>query len=163
LSKTIALQQAQLAMQAQQAQLTNQTQLALQAQVATQAQQLADQSKQINDLRDMLNDLCTNGCAGFNPNGNIQPQAQNVALYQSVPNPASGSVSIGYLISMPYTSASINIVTVDDKPISSYVISSQGSGSISFDASKVAAGTYKYYLIIDGKIIATKSMAITKD
>lgn len=127
--------------------------------IAAQSQQLADQSKQITDLRNMLDDLCTNGCAGFNPRSNVMTSGQGAALYQSIPNPATSTVSIGYAINIPYTSASIRIVTVDDKLLSEYKITGQGTGNISFDTSGMAAGVYKYYLTIDGRIIDSKSMA----
>jgi hypothetical protein len=133
----------------------------LRSQVVQQEQQLAAQCKQISDLREMLNDLCTNGCAGFNPNGNNQSPNQNAALHQSIPNPSFGIVSIGYLINIPYTNASINVVTMDGVLISSYPISGQGSGSVSFDCNNVASGTYKYYMVVDGKIIDTKTIVIT--
>jgi hypothetical protein len=61
---------------------------------------------------------------------------------------------------MPYNEAAINVVTMEGKLISTFSISGQGSGSISFDASSVASAVYKYYLIIDGKVIDTKSMSI---
>ncbi|CAK9251490.1 unnamed protein product, partial [Sphagnum jensenii] len=134
-----------------------------QDQITKQAQQINDQGKQISDLRNMMYDLCNNGCAGFNPSNNSSTQQiQNAALYQSVPNPSSGVVSIGYVINMPYTNASINILTIDDKIISSYPINGQGSSTISFNGANLAVGVYKYYLIIDGKIIDAKSMNITK-
>jgi hypothetical protein len=41
-------------------------------------------------------------------------------------------------------------------------ISSQGTGAISFDGKAVAAATYSYSLIIDGKVWDTKSMVIVK-
>ncbi len=130
--------------------------------INAQAQLLADQGKQIADLRNMLDDLCTNGCAGFSPRGNATaPAAQGAVLYQSVPNPASGTVSIGYAINMPYGAASIRVVTVDDKLISEYKINGQGSGSISFDTNSMATGVYKYYLSIDGKIADAKSMSVS--
>lgn len=130
--------------------------------INVQAQLLADQGRQIADLRNMLDDLCTNGCAGFSPRGNTtMPAAQSAVLYQSVPNPASGTVTIGYAINMPYSAASIKVVTIDDKLISEYKINGQGSGSISFDTNNMAAGVYKYYLSIDGKIADAKSMSVS--
>lgn len=130
--------------------------------VADQAQQIADQSKQITELRSLLEDLCTNGCAGFSPAGAVQTSpSQSAALYQSVPNPTSGKVSIGYSINMAFTNAMIRIATIDGKSVADYKITGMGSGSVLFDASAMAAGVYKYYLTIDDKAIDTKSMVIT--
>jgi azurin len=50
---------------------------------------------------------------------------------------------------------------LDGKLIADYKITGQGAGSISFDTNTLAAGVYKYYLTIDGKILDTKSMAVT--
>jgi hypothetical protein len=41
-------------------------------------------------------------------------------------------------------------------------VASSGKGSVKVDAATLASGAYQYSLIIDGKLIATKQMVLTK-
>jgi hypothetical protein len=130
--------------------------------VAAQQAQIAAQTQQIAELRSMIEDLCNNGCAGFNPKGNSQ-STQSAALYQSIPNPTSGAAGIGYMIGFAFSNALIQVSDKTGSIIGQYTIAAQGTGSVTFDSSSVAAGTYNYSLIIDGKVYATKTMVIVKD
>ena len=133
-----------------------------QKQLTQQAQQLADQSRQLADLKNMLSYICNYGCGAFQNNNTTGGGI--ATLSQSIPNPTSGSAVIGYSINMPFSAASIQIADGGGKLIRQFTLpQEQGSGSLTFDGSSVAAGTYNYSLIIDGKIYDTKSMVILKD
>jgi hypothetical protein len=150
LTNTVATQQVQIAQQSQQ--------------LAQQTQLLADQGKQIADLRIMIEDLCASGCAGFNFKGTNTTGSGNAVLNQSVPNPTSGSVVIGYSINMLFSIATIQVSDKGGKMIRQFTLAQQqGAGSVTFDGGSVAAGTYSYSLIIDGKVYDTKTMVILKD
>ena len=146
---------------------------AQQAQIAAQSQQLTEQAKQIAELRTMIDDLCSNGCAGFKPNSGpagispasgTSPVTGSAVLYQSTPNPTSGSAVIAYAINMPFSTASIQVSDKGGKTIRQYPIQQQGAGSVAFEGSAIAAaGSYSYSLIIDGKVYDTKSIVILKD
>ena len=141
---------------------------AQQTQIAAQSQQLTEQSKQIADLRTMIEDLCSTGCAGFKPNvspaSGTSPVTGSAVLYQSTPNPTSGSAVIAYAINMPFTTATIQVSDKGGKAIRQYTIQQQGAGSVTFEGSAIAAaGSYTYSLIIDGRVYDTKSMVIVKD
>ena len=146
---------------------------AQQAQIAAQSQQLTEQTRQIAELRNMIEDLCSTGCAGFKPNtspAGISPASGtslvsgSAVLYQSTPNPTSGAAVIAYAINMPFTTASIQVLDKGGKTIRQYAIQQQGAGSVTFEGSAtVAAGSYTYSLIIDGRVLDTKTMVIVKD
>ena len=71
---------------------------------------------------------------------------------------------IGYSINMPFSAASIQVSDKDGKVITQFTLTQQqGPGSISFDGSSVAAGTYNYSLIIDGMLYDAKTIVILKD
>jgi hypothetical protein len=93
-----------------------------------------------------------------NASGNSQ-----VILYQSIPNPASESVIISYLVNIAFNDGSLNLTTSDGKLLKQFRISQSGHGSISLDTNNLADGIYPYSLIIDGKVWDTKSIIITKE
>jgi hypothetical protein len=71
---------------------------------------------------------------------------------------------IGYSINIPFSTATIQIVDGTGKLIRQFTLpQQQGAGSVTFDSSSVAAATYSYSLIADGKVYDTKSMVILKD
>ena len=71
---------------------------------------------------------------------------------------------IAYSINMPFSAATIQVSDGGGKAIRQFTLAQQqGIGSVTFDGSAVAAGTYSYSLIIDGKVYYTKSMVILKD
>jgi hypothetical protein len=140
--------------QQQQAQIQQLTQ-----QVNDYTTQLNTQGQQISDLKNMLNDICNLGCPGLqNANGNNQ----DVVLYQSIPNPTTGSATIGYVINVPFTEAFINVTSTNGNVLNQFKISQQGKGSITFDGSPYESGTFRYSLYIDGKLFDTKSIVITQ-
>jgi hypothetical protein len=80
-----------------------------------------------------------------------------------LPERTSGAAVIGTL-SMPFSEASIRISDGGGKVLSQFVLPQQhGAGSVTFDGGSVAAGSYSYTLLIDGKAYDTKTMVILKD
>ena len=71
-------------------------------------------------------------------------------------------IAIGSLQAQTNTfpsSGSVGIGTTTSKQAN---ISGHGKGSVSINASTLAAGTYNYSLWIEGKLIDTKQMILTK-
>ncbi|MFL5786757.1 MAG: T9SS type A sorting domain-containing protein, partial [Flavisolibacter sp.] len=60
-----------------------------------------------------------------------------------------------------YSSASIEVTDNLGKVIKAVQLKS-ANGNIIMDASLLSAGTYQYSLIVDGKIIDTRRMVVTK-
>lgn len=129
--------------------------------IADQNNQITSLTKQIAELHSMLADICNNGCAGIiNSNSAVQQQA---VLYQSIPNPTSQITTIPYMINFPYSVAVIRVTDMSGRTLTEYNITTQGKGSVTFDADKVAGSSYNYSLIIDGKIYDTKTMVVAKN
>ena len=70
---------------------------------------------------------------------------------------------IGYAINMPFSTASIQVSDKGGKAIRQYTIQQQGVGSVTFEGSAIAAGSYTYSLVIDGRVYDTKTIVIIKD
>ncbi|MCW3070863.1 MAG: hypothetical protein JWO44_753 [Bacteroidetes bacterium] len=132
------------------------------------------QNEKINALQNQLESCCTMsqqsspganaGNATNNLNGNgISDEASKTspALYQNAPNPFSQQTSIGYFIPVAQ-SASIMIFDLNGKFMLERGINSFGKGAVIVNGNDLNAGMYVYSLIVDGKIIDTKRMILTK-
>ena len=86
----------------------------------------------------------------------------NAALGQSVPNPNSNSTKITYNIPGDAANAQLTIDDMAGKKIKEIQLSNNDNGVLNIDTSKLRAGTYSYSLFVDGKLIETKQMIVTK-
>ncbi|CAK9253290.1 unnamed protein product [Sphagnum jensenii] len=83
----------------------------------------------------MIADICNTGCGALQ-NGIGSAGTGSVVLYQSSPNPTSGSAVIGYSISIPFSSATIQVSDNAGKLIRQFTLpQQQGAGSVTFDGS----------------------------
>jgi len=87
--------------------------------------------------------------------------SQSVMLEQNIPNPFNGKTIIKYFVPENYSSAQIRIQNINGVELELIDIET-GSGIVNLDASEIPSGSYSYSLIIDGKVIDTKSMVLTK-
>jgi hypothetical protein len=92
----------------------------------------------------------------------LQSDAQQQAsLAQNIPNPFTGKTNISYFVPLSASSAQIKIANANGQSLF-FADIKLGSGVLEIDATQLAAGTYSYTLIIDGKVIDTKLMVIAK-
>lgn len=120
--------------------------------------------KQENDeLKSLLDDICTNGCyeRGANLSGIEQNNNGDAnKLFQNTPNPFSQSTEITYVFNTG-NKGYIMVNSLDGKALKKVDIS-KGKGFITINANELAAGTYSYTMLVDGKVIDTKLMIISK-
>ncbi len=83
-------------------------------------------------------------------------------LEQNIPNPAGGSTIIRYHISRNASSAQLVFTDASGKIIKSIALNSKSSGQVSLNSKSLAAGTYTYSLLIDGKQVDSKQLLITR-
>ena len=86
----------------------------------------------------------------------------SAALLQNVPNPYKNSTTIQYNLPAKFSSAQIIITDNSGKILKQVNISGVGKGSVNINASSLAAGTYNYSLWVDGRLIDTKQMVLSK-
>jgi hypothetical protein len=84
------------------------------------------------------------------------------ALYQNNPNPFNEKTTISYTIPANSSNAVIKIYSLEGAEINSIAISTKGAGQSEIKAGTLAAGTYTYMLIVDGKTLDSKQMVLTK-
>ena len=119
-----------------------------------QQQQIDKQQQQINQLMQL---------AGIKINADAASlKSLNVVLSQNVPNPFSNSTTINY--SLPRaggTSAKIIITDKNGDALKTITLSNT-KGSVNIDAATLTSGAYQYSLYVDGKLISTKQMILSK-
>lgn len=84
------------------------------------------------------------------------------SLQQNIPNPFNHTTTINYTLPQTYSSAKIAVVDKTGKALRQVSISGNDRGSITIDASTLAAGAYSYSLFVDGKLVETKHMVLSK-
>lgn len=83
-------------------------------------------------------------------------------LYQNTPNPFTHDTEIAYTITPNAQSATIFVYDMTGVQLSQYNITAFGNGSITINANKLYEGTFLYSLVVDGKLIDTKQMILTR-
>ncbi|MFT3946060.1 MAG: tail fiber domain-containing protein [Agriterribacter sp.] len=86
----------------------------------------------------------------------------NASIEQNSPNPFSTSTTISYKLPANRGKAQIIIYDAGGRMLKQYNLQAQESGTIRIDATMLPAGTYNYALSVNGNIIETKKMVLTK-
>ncbi len=84
-------------------------------------------------------------------------------LEQNQPNPFNGSTVVRYFIPESIKNAVLRIMSIDGKVVKEVVISARGEGQTIFDATTLSNGNYQYSLFLDGELLDTKQMVLTKN
>jgi hypothetical protein len=83
-------------------------------------------------------------------------------LFQNVPNPFGSNTNIDYFVPNGTIQAGITVYDINGKLIYSFTIDKTGFGRVELNDSEIAQGNYFYTLIVDGKVIDTKTMQAIK-
>ncbi len=130
-----------------------------------------DQQKQIDDLRNLVLQIqqTQQQCSPCNAAATSNAIQQNNitlnkagSLEQNIPNPFTNTTTIGYSFPNKFSSAKIVITDKNGKQLKQLNITGAGKGTIHVDASTLASGAYNYSLYVDGRLITSKQMILTK-
>ena len=122
---------------------------------------LASIMERLNNFDQDLQSCCFNGGAD-NSQGQTAP-ADAAELGLNVPNPFAESTTISYYLPDNGEQAMIRISAMDGRPVKDLNIGEQrGHNQVVFHTHGLASGTYLYSLFVDGKLIASKKMMLTK-
>ncbi len=121
---------------------------------------MQEQQQEINALKQQIATLTGNTSADAS-SANVA-MLTSAALFQNAPNPYKNNTTIQYNLPAKFSSAQIVVTDNSGKTLKQINISGAGKGSININASTLAAGTYNYSLMIDGRLIDTKQMVLTK-
>jgi hypothetical protein len=122
---------------------------------------IQEQQQEINDYKNRLEKL---EAAANNSTDVRTPGATltSMSLEQNVSNPFTGNTSIQYNIPVKFSSAKIVIADYTGKALKELNVTTQGKGSLQVNASTLIPGTYTYSLIVDGKLMDSKKMILSK-
>jgi hypothetical protein len=84
------------------------------------------------------------------------------SLEQNVPNPFTSTTTIHYMLPQKPTTAQVLITDKNGRVFKQVNISGNGKGMINIDAASLTSGTYNYSLLVDGRVIGSKQMILTK-
>jgi len=116
---------------------------------------IADLQKQMNELKSLIS------TAG-QPGNNTAVLVGDASIQQNIPNPVSNTTMIHYTLPKSYSSAKIIITDRNGKTLKDVAIKGTGNGNVTINTSGLIAGNYNYSLYINGRIVETKQMMISK-
>jgi len=84
------------------------------------------------------------------------------SLFQNIPNPFSETTQIQYYLPQVFGSAAIYLYDMTGTQLDAFPLSGSGYGSITINGGQLHAGLYLYGLVVDGALVETKQMVLTK-
>lgn len=134
------------------------------AQVEDLTTELADIKTELETLKNMVQQLSLSTSPASNsmlaPQQIVQVHA--VQLEQNSPNPFKGQTSIAYFVPEHATTAQLQISDKQGRILKTEALTTKGQGAIILDVSTMSVGAYAYSLIVDGQVVATKQMMLTR-
>jgi hypothetical protein len=119
--------------------------------IEEQKQEIATLKERINKLEAALQSLANKG--------NVPNAIVNTSLEQNKPNPFTKNTIIRYSIPQGST-GQINIYDKAGKLVNTF--NANAGGQLQVGGHELAAGTYTYTLMVDGKVASSKQMLIVK-
>jgi hypothetical protein len=92
----------------------------------------------------------------------IMPNPGEAALFQNHPNPFTIDTEIEMTLPETAIQASVIVYNLEGKELKSIQVLDRGNTSIRLLGNELNAGMYLYVLLVDGKVIATKRLILTK-
>jgi hypothetical protein len=124
---------------------------------------LVIQQKINTDLQNQINELKAMIIFSQSATNNQQSTIlSSSSLGQNIPNPFTNATTIDYTLPQNFYSAQIVITDKSGKTLKAINLSNSGRGTLHVDASTMASGAYQYSLVVDGRMIDTKQMILTK-
>jgi len=132
--------------------------------VAPLVKAVQELSRQNEELQTQINEMKT-VMAGIKRGSAVSANEaafMKGSLEQNVPNPFTKTTTIGYSLPQKFTSAEIVITDQNGKTLQRRAVTGIGKGNLAIDETALAAGAYNYSLFLDGKLISSKRMILTK-
>lgn len=128
---------------------------------------IANLQKQVDDIKTMLSEFKSSQPGASASDAALQSAtaailSDQAVLAQNVPNPYTNTTIIRYTLPQQFTNAIVSITDKSGKVIKQVNVSGSGKGQVTIDAYALSAGTYQYSLIMEGKVIATRQMVLSK-
>lgn len=122
-----------------------------------QNQVIQQQHEKIEMLTQKLNGLTASA-----NNSAVNVQLANAYLGQSIPNPAKNTTAISYNNLPSNVNAKLLVFNAQGKMIRQINLNKGKDGSVKLDVSLLSAGTYTYSLLLNERLVETKTMEIVR-
>jgi hypothetical protein len=93
---------------------------------------------------------------------NVDASDLKVALLQNNPNPFSADTEIKMILPESVRHANLILYNMEGKQLKNIDMNDRGNVSVKISANDLGAGIYLYALIVDGKMVDTKRLVLTK-
>jgi len=124
--------------------------------------QNSDIRKELDDLKLIVSKIQSTTAPVQSSASQLVELGSTAKLEQNIPNPFSNTTTINYYLPVNKGSAYINFYSSAGAVLKSVKLTAGGKGTINVKANELPSGTYQYALVVDGKIIDTKPMVITR-
>jgi hypothetical protein len=117
----------------------------------------------INELQNQIDELKAMITSNQSTvNTQLSTNISSASLQQNIPNPFNQTTSINYTLPQTYSSAKMIVTDKSGKALKEVTLSAKGKGTVTVDASTLASGAYQYSLYVEGKLVDTKQMILSK-
>lgn len=118
--------------------------------------------RQINEQLELENSTIrrgmTNCCMENKPDLSIA----NSFLLQNAPNPFTETTKVQFFIPEKVEIATLEIRNIKGQLLEAYQLDEGGLGEVEIEGNMLEQGTYVYTLVVDGKMVDSKLMILTK-
>ena len=114
-------------------------------------------SSQVADLQQQLKKY-----TGEPTTGQQSTMSPGVFLYQNSPNPFSVNTEIQMDIPESHRQANVIIYNLEGKQLKNIEVSARGKATVNISGNEFGAGMYLYALMVDGNVVDTKRLILTK-
>jgi hypothetical protein len=83
-------------------------------------------------------------------------------MFQNFPNPFNGTTTIDMFIQPSVRVARVQVIDMTGRPVQNIEIHGRARTSVSVSSDNLATGIYIYSFIVDGRVVDTKRMVVTK-
>lgn len=140
----------------------------LQTKVAQLETQLADVASMVEyrltEIENSLQTCCFSSNLDELPNQLVilPTVVKQPTLQQNTPNPFNEQTVVSYYLPNSVEVATLQIMNLQGQVIEEVQINEKGAGQFTLSAGQLSAGSYFYSLLVDGQLIDTKKMVLTK-
>jgi hypothetical protein len=127
-----------------------------------QQEEINSQDKKIEALTKLVNQLMQNRSVTKDNAAGSTLSNINARLEQNAPNPFNSSTTIRYQMPASVSNSQIMVTNANGNMIKTFTLINKGAGSVTIKAGELAAGSYYYTLIVDGKKVDSKKMVLIK-
>ena len=134
----------------------------LEDKMEVQQQQMELQNQQIAELKSLVEKLITQNTETPKSTSYVLPLQQQALLTQNQPNPFRENTLVDYFVPADVQNAHIQVTSVDGKVLGQVKITEMGKGQVTIQSKNYPAGTYFYSLVLDGQVMETMRMVLTR-